>query len=87
MSNREKILDDLARFAGGTVEIISGAKGQARESFKSRIDDLAQTLDLVPREDFERLEAMVITLREEQEELKKEIKALKAKKTTSKKAK
>lgn len=88
MSNREKILDDLARFAGGTVEFITNAKDQASDSVKSRIDELAHSLDLVPREDFEHLEAMVIKLREEQESLKKEIKSLKAtnpkKKTASK---
>ncbi|MDH5722365.1 MAG: accessory factor UbiK family protein [Alphaproteobacteria bacterium] len=86
MSNREKILDDLARFAGGTIEIISGAKNQARESAKSRIDELAQRLDLVPREDFEHLEATVIKLREEQEALKKEVKALSGAKKVQKAA-
>ena len=86
MTNREKILDDLARFAGGTIEVISGAKNQAREGAKSRIDELAQSLDLVPREDFEHLEEMVIKLREEQEALKEEIKALSGAKRVSKTA-
>ena len=42
-------------------------------------------MDLVPREDFERLEAMVIKLREEQEELKKQF-PQKKKATAKKKA-
>jgi len=77
---REKILDDVARMAGGTVSVLSGMHGQAREDLKTRIEEIADRLDLVPRTDFERLELMLIEARQEQEEMKKRIAALEGKK-------
>ncbi len=59
MSTREKILDDLARAAGGTVGVLSDLKGQAKQTARSCVDSMAQDMDLVPREDFERLEAIL----------------------------
>lgn len=53
---RENILDDIARVAGGTVNVVSGVKNQVKDEVKSRIDDAIHRMDLVPREDFERLE-------------------------------
>lgn len=76
MSTQEKILDDLARLAGGTVGLMSDAKKQAVSAMKSRIDEWAQEMDLVPREDFERLQESLLQSRQEQEDLKKRIEAL-----------
>lgn len=69
MQTKEKILDDLARLAGGTAGFINDTGKQIKESLRSRADDMAQRLDLVPREDFERLELMVMKCREEQEKM------------------
>lgn len=85
MQNKEKILDDLAKLAGGTVSVLSTVRKQAGDDIKARVKDAVAKLDLVPREDFERLEAMVIKLREEQEELKKQF-PQKKKATAKKKA-
>lgn len=68
-----KIIDDLARMAGGAVNIFSGLQQQVREEIRSRVDEMLTRMDLVPREDFERLEAMVIQLRLRQEELEKQL--------------
>ena len=76
MSKREKIIDDVARVAGGAVGLMSGLAGQAKSSLRTRIDGIAHDMDLVPREDFERLELMLTKSREEQEELKNRLKAL-----------
>ncbi len=77
----EKILDDIAKVAGGGVSILSGVRNQIRGDIQSRIDDLAQRMDLVPREDFERLEAVLIETRRQCEDLKARIESLeKAKK-------
>ncbi len=73
MSKREKLLDDIAQIAGGAIGIAHDTKGQLRDIIRTNIDALAQDMDLVPREDFERLEAMLITAREEQETLKKRV--------------
>ncbi len=80
MSKREKILDDLASVAGGAVGAITDAKRSVSDVVKSQVQAMAQDMDLVPREEFEKLELMVTKLREEQEAMKKEIEALKGKK-------
>lgn len=76
MSTQEKIIDDVARAAGGAVGLISGLAGHAKSSIRTKIDDMAQNLDLVPREDFEKMELLLTTLRLEQEVLKKRVEAL-----------
>ncbi|MCB1839538.1 MAG: accessory factor UbiK family protein [Alphaproteobacteria bacterium] len=73
MVSRERILDDLARLAGGAATLLGEAGKQANENFRGRLDSLALKLDLVPREDFERLELVVETLREELEGLKRHV--------------
>jgi len=78
MQTKEKILDDVARMAGGSVSILSGFRGQVKEDIRARLEEAAHRLDLVPREDFERLETMLGQAREEQEALKKRLEALEA---------
>lgn len=76
MQPREKILDDVARFAGGAASALSGIRRQVKEEMRVRIDELAVKFDLVPREDFEKLERVVIKAREEQAKLIERISAL-----------
>lgn len=76
MSTKDKILDDIAQFAGGTLGVLQGTKEQVKTTMRSGIDSLAQDLDLVPREDFENLEAMVIKARQEQDTLLKRVEEL-----------
>ena len=57
-----KLFDDLARMAGGAVNILSGMQQQVQSEIKTRIDELATRLDLVPREDLERAEARIAKL-------------------------
>ena len=85
MQGRERILDDVARVAGGTVSVLSGLQKQRKEEIRTHIEDAAAKLDLVPREDFERLEAMIGQAREEQEKQKKKIAELESKLATGKK--
>lgn len=80
MLKREKFLDDIARIAGGAVGFASDFKEQISEVVRSQIDAKAQDLDLVPREDFEKLELMLIEAREKQEALEKRVAALEIKK-------
>lgn len=76
MSKQEKILDDLARLAGGTVGLMSDAKKQAASALKNRVDEWAQDMDLVPREDLERLQTSFQCSLDEIESLKKRIDVL-----------
>lgn len=79
MQPREKILDDVARVAGGAVSAFSSLSRQVKEEVRARLDELAQRLDLVPREDFERVELMMFKAREEQNRLTERVAALEAK--------
>lgn len=88
MRSKEKVLDDLARLAGGTVGVVSGLARNIREDIKSRANDVAANLDLVPREDFERLEAVLTETRRRVDAQEKRIavleNALSAKKSSAK---
>lgn len=79
MFAKEKVLDDIARFAGGSVTLISSLRQQIKDDIKTRIDEYAQNMDLVPREDFEYLEKQVQALLEKQKTLEKKVKALEKK--------
>ena len=57
-----KIFDDLSRVAGGAMNVFSGFREQILNDIKARVEEVAARMDLVPREDFERLEAQVKAL-------------------------
>ena len=80
MQKRERILDDVAKFAGGTASIVSGLTQNIREEVKSRVIEIVDRLDLVPREDLERVETLLQNAIKEQEELKLRIEKLEKKK-------
>lgn len=84
MRSKAQVLDDIARVAGGAASLASGVTRQIKEEVRARIDEMATKLDLVPREDFERLEARVEALEIKLAEQKKKTAA--KKKTTAKKA-
>jgi len=71
MRAKEKVLDDLAQVAGGTINVLSGFTQNIREDIKARINETADRLDWVPREDFERLEMRVAALEKTLEDLSK----------------
>jgi len=85
MSKKEKILDDMARMAGGAIGTIGNLRGQMKEEVRLRIDEMAMRMDLVPREDFERVEDMLKQARIEQEELRARIEKLEKYQTPDKK--
>lgn len=64
-----RILDDIARVAGGAVNIVSGLQQQFREDMRSRVDSMADRADLVARADLERAEAMIAKLRQRIDDL------------------
>ena len=81
------MLNDLAKVAGGGASLLSGATRSIREEIKSRIEEMAQRLDLVPRDDFDSLRAAHQALLRDFESLKKRVSALEGPKTKSKKKK
>ena len=77
---KERILDDMARLAGGAVSLIGGVGQQAASEMRSRVDDLASDMDLVPREDFKRVEHLLSQSLLRIEALEKRIEKLEKKK-------
>jgi len=76
MIEKSRILDDMAALAGGAASLVSAARQQICQDLRCRVDSLAARLDLVPREDFERLEALLVHARQEQEAMKKRLDAM-----------
>jgi len=68
MSKSNKIFEDLSQLAGSAAGLMNDLQGQIREDVKTRVEELATKLDLIPREEFERLEDQVKDL---QDRLKK----------------
>lgn len=85
-----KIFDDIARVAGGAVNIVSGLQQQIREDVKARIDEMASRMDLVPREDLDQALEQIKVLLSRVDMLEKRVDALEqpdSKKTITKAAK
>lgn len=64
-----KIFDDIARMAGGAMNVFSGFREQISADIKARVEEMASRMDLVPREDFDRLELQVKALQKQIEAL------------------
>ncbi|MFA5591896.1 MAG: accessory factor UbiK family protein [Micavibrio sp.] len=60
-----KLFDDLSRVAGGALNVFSAFREQIAGDIRARVDEAASRMDLVPREDFERLEARVNELQKQ----------------------
>lgn len=83
-----KFLDDLAKVATGAIGSFSEVRHQVRNLVKERVDHLMGQMDMVSREEFERVEAVAEKARQRQEELEKRLTALERQlKPTSKRKK
>lgn len=72
-------MDDLAQMAGGAAGLFGNLQQQIRDDIKARVEDMADKMNLVPREDLDRVEAMLQKTMEEQKELKQRLEKLEAK--------
>ncbi|NCC21214.1 MAG: accessory factor UbiK family protein [Alphaproteobacteria bacterium] len=70
---KASLLDDIARMAGGAASLLGALRAQIREEVRARVDETAQRLDLVPREDHEQLAEMVAQMRLEQDALRRQL--------------
>ena len=77
--SKDKVLDDIARVAGGAVNVASGLGNNIKDDLKTRMDEMGDRLNFVPREDFEALEMRVAALEQKLSEAEKP----KAKKKTT----
>ena len=78
-----KFMDDLAKVAGGAAQSL----GAMRTHVKSLVSAFLAEMDLVTREEFERVEALAQKARERQVELEKRLAALEKKLKTGTKKK
>lgn len=85
MEQSKRIFEDMSRMAGGAASLLGGMRQQLQEDIRQRVEEVAARMDLVPRDEFDRLQEMVTALRTEQDELKKQIAALSPKKAAAKK--
>lgn len=73
MKSQLKFLDDLAQMAGGAVGLLDNLRNQIRTDLKERVDAKLNDLDLVAREDYDRLQARFDELYARVQDLEDEI--------------
>lgn len=71
--------------AGGALNVFSAFREQILGDIKARVDEAASRMDLVPREDFDRLELQVKALQKQVDSLTKPKAAPATKKPAAKK--
>ena len=79
MADRPRLLDDLAGVAGGAVSALAGLRDEAEAMVRARVDETLRRLDLVRREEFDAIAAMVAKARDAQEAAEARLAALEAK--------
>ncbi|MEQ8193630.1 MAG: accessory factor UbiK family protein [Rhodospirillales bacterium] len=79
MQTNNKLLDDLAKVAGGAASTLAGVRNEIKALVRQQAENLLSDMDLVPREEFEAMKAVALKARAEQEKLEKRVAALEAK--------
>lgn len=74
-------LDDIAKVAGGAVNVLSGLRQQIESEIKARVDEMAARMDLVPREDLDRVEAQLARLQKDHKDILARLEKLEGGKT------
>ena len=87
MTNRNKILSDLSKFAVDAMSAFSGLKEEIETIVSLRVDKVIKKMNLVKKDEFEVLKKMVQRLIDDNEKLKKTKKktVITRKKSTKKK--
>jgi len=71
---------DLSKMFGSAISSATGMVGDVKAQFNDKMESYLAKLDLVKREEFDLVKAMLTETRLEQEKLKKKIAALEKKK-------
>ncbi len=74
-----RLIDDLARVAGGALGTLAGMREEVEARLRQEFQRILAGADLVTREEFEVVRAMAAKAREEQERLAGRLTALEAK--------
>ncbi|HXV73664.1 MAG TPA: accessory factor UbiK family protein [Sphingomonadales bacterium] len=70
MQTDHPLIDDLSKLAQGLMSTLDSMKKECDAMVRARVERLAAEFELVPRDDFEALRALVLKLRAENEDLK-----------------
>lgn len=73
-----KLLDDLARVAGGALGALSNLREEAEAQMRQQFERVLSRMDVVSRDEFDAVRAMAAKAREEQETLAERVTALEA---------
>lgn len=82
MQTNSKIFDDFARLASGAVGTAQGMKTEFDNLIHQRLERMMTKMDLVPREEFDAVKAMVVSLSETVEQQAAKIESLEKKLAT-----
>ena len=74
-----KLIDDIAKMATGALGSFSEVRHQVKTMVRQRVDQIIAEMDMVTREEFDRVEALAARARDRQEELEQRIAELEAK--------
>ena len=78
MQSQNRVLDDLARVAGGALGVASGLREEVEARLREQFERVLSRWDLVTREEFDAVKAMAAKARDEQEELLERVAKLEA---------
>jgi BMFP domain-containing protein YqiC len=78
MQSNNRVLDDMARVAGGAVGALAGIRREIEAQVRHQLERLMAGADMVTRDEFEAVRAMAEKARMEQEDLKEKVAALEA---------
>ena len=84
MQSENRLFDDVARMAGGALNLLTGLKTEVETMVRGQMEAWLANLNLVTREEFEVVRQMAVKAREEQEVLAARLAALETKSTKSK---
>jgi len=76
MQTSNRVLDDLAKVAGGAVSTLAGVKQEMESQVQNVLQKILADMDLVPREEFDAIKAVAVKARSEQEKLERRVEAL-----------
>ena len=78
MQNQNPFFEDIARVASGAMGALSGLRAEMEAMLRQQMERFTSGLDLVPREEFDVVQAMAQKARQEQEALAVRVAALEA---------
>jgi BMFP domain-containing protein YqiC len=68
-----RLFDEIAKLMTDAAGAVQGARGEVDAAIRSKLEQFMRELDIVQREEFDALKAMVLKLREDNQELRQRL--------------